>query len=300
MPAPPAIVLNSAAIMKFRSFQIQLPTAPTGVGGLSVARSSMIASASSGSFQKAGSTTRSGSTTSQQQTRTPMSMPPALFKAASNNLQDVDYQRQMHDKYTNLFQGLTSSIAQAWQQFHSSATLEGVSINGPVATGGRIGCPTLETTVYTQSFLAGTGPWELKIREQVAKAFWTCWKQMLDGVRVPGLPWYPAFAAFPGPLAPPMPNVPTPFATIMGDHWAMGMQNLKTTLSNLLQGKMDYHTQFSEALAMSMDGSFQVWKIQTQVINVFGSGPIPTFAPPYVPVGPVVGGTGKMLPGGFA
>ena len=35
------------------------------------------------------------------------------------------------------------------------------------------------------------------------------------------------------------------------------------------------------------------------VTNVLGTGPVPTFAPPYVPVGPVVGGVGTMMPGGF-
>jgi hypothetical protein len=43
----------------------------------------------------------------------------------------------------------------------------------------------------------------------------------------------------------------------------------------------------------------QVWLVSTMVTNVMGQGPIPTFAPPYVPVGPVVGGIGVQLPGGM-
>jgi hypothetical protein len=35
------------------------------------------------------------------------------------------------------------------------------------------------------------------------------------------------------------------------------------------------------------------------VTNVLGTGPVPTFAPPYVPVGPVVGGIANMPPGGL-
>ena len=35
------------------------------------------------------------------------------------------------------------------------------------------------------------------------------------------------------------------------------------------------------------------------VTNVIGTGPVPTFAPPYVPGGPVVGGVGSMPPGGL-
>ena len=53
------------------------------------------------------------------------------------------------------------------------------------------------------------------------------------------------------------------------------------------------------AIADAFEKSFNLWKVSTMVTNVMGTGPIPTFAPPYVPVGPVVGGFGTMLPGGF-
>ena len=35
-----------------------------------------------------------------------------------------------------------------------------------------------------------------------------------NGVTVPGLPWYPTFAAVPGPVAPPTPNVPVPLVAL--------------------------------------------------------------------------------------
>jgi len=37
--------------------------------------------------------------------------------------------------------------------------------------------------------------------------------------------------------------------------------------------------------------------VVTMVKGVLGSGPVPTFAPPYVPVGPVLGGTAISPPG---
>src|SRR6185503_21239842 len=49
-----------------------------------------------------------------------------------------------------------------------------------------------------------------KHRDAVAKGVSKCFKDWQDKVMVPGLPWYPAFAAFPGPMAPPMPNIPMP------------------------------------------------------------------------------------------
>jgi hypothetical protein len=44
---------------------------------------------------------------------------------------------------------------------------------------------------------------------------------------------------------------------------------------------------------------FKVWQASTMVTQVMGTGPVPTFAPPYVPAGPVLGGVGTMPPGGF-
>ena len=44
---------------------------------------------------------------------------------------------------------------------------------------------------------------------------------------------------------------------------------------------------------------FIMFKLQTQVSLVMGMGPIPSFAPPYVPVGPVVGGSTLPTPGHF-
>jgi len=53
------------------------------------------------------------------------------------------------------------------------------------------------------------------------------------------------------------------------------------------------------AIASAFERVFNLWQVSTMVTNVLGTGPVPTFAPPYVPVGPVVGGVGTMLPGGF-
>jgi len=54
-----------------------------------------------------------------------------------------------------------------------------------------------------------------------------------------------------------------------------------------------------EAIGDAFEKSVNLWKVSTMVTNVMGTGPVPTFAPPYVPTGPVVGGIGTMLPGGF-
>jgi hypothetical protein len=40
-----------------------------------------------------------------------------------------------------------------------------------------------------------------------------------------------------------------------------------------------------------------IWIASQMVMLVMGKGPIPTFAPPFVPVGPVVGGDNIATPG---
>ena len=53
------------------------------------------------------------------------------------------------------------------------------------------------------------------------------------------------------------------------------------------------------AIAPLVIVQFQTKVLASLVTQVIGTGPIPTFAPPYVPVGPVVGGTATSLPGGL-
>ncbi|MCB1719202.1 MAG: hypothetical protein KDK05_29055, partial [Candidatus Competibacteraceae bacterium] len=52
-----------------------------------------------------------------------------------------------------------------------------------------------------------------------------------------------------------------------------------------------------DAIAQAFYSVFQIFKTSTLVQNVIGTGPVPIFAPPFVPVGPVVMGTGNGVPG---
>jgi len=73
------------------------------------------------------------------------------------------------------------------------------------------------------------------------------------------------------------------------------VQNLKTAMSFALQGSMDYHAEFFDSVATGLQLPLTMWKASQIVSMVMGTGPVPTFAPPYVPVGAVVGGS--ILPG---
>ena len=54
-----------------------------------------------------------------------------------------------------------------------------------------------------------------------------------------------------------------------------------------------------EAISQAFNTVFQTFKASTLVQNVLGTGPVPSFAPPVAPVGPVVAGTVIPTPNVF-
>jgi hypothetical protein len=92
------------------------------------------------------------------------------------------------------------------------------------------------------------------------------------------------------PIAPPTPNVPTPFSSFV--HSVGSIQMLGGV------GARDpVAAEVVSAVGTAIGVVFPEWLARTQVINMLGTGPVPTFAPPYVPVGPVVGGIANAIPG---
>jgi hypothetical protein len=139
----------------------------------------------------------------------------------------------------------------------------------------------------------------LKFSQIIAGGLGGAWLQLTASMKVPGLPWYPAFAAMPSPVAPPTPNVPGPIAMLTMASAVVSKVALKNAMVFKHAGASRVDQNLYEALAEAFEQAFQLWKVSTMVTNVLGTGPVPTFAPPYVPVGPVVGGVGGMTPGGF-
>jgi len=190
---------------------------------------------------------------------------------------------------------ITVAICSAWAAWQAAATLVGIVITGPVATGGQVIGPPLTPLILARGPKAT--PQEMKLTNAVANVIGTAWLSFTSTIKVTGMPWYPAFAAFPGPVAPPMPNVPCPVAALTMVTAPVSARVLKEQML-AVSGDRSNENLF-EAIADGFEKMVDVWKISTMVTNVLGTGAIPTFAPPYVPVGPVVGGIGIMTPGGF-
>jgi len=273
---------KQSAKLRFQSFKITLPAMAAGSSAAAMRPGmSPPPSAAFGSRPAAAAV--------------PMPFPPALFRAASNSKADVDRQRSMHDTYNALFDGVIDAIEFGFNLYRLTAGLADVMINGPIAIGGRLQGQPLDRLIKTAPSMAGWSGSNALVRDAVAGGMEQQWSILSAGVHVPGLPWYPTFAAFPGPMAPPTPNIPCPFAALQHDANALSPASLKTAMRASLHGNVDYSTEFFDSVATALEIPFTQWKATQLVAQVLGTGPIPTFAPPYVPVGPVV--AGSIIPG---
>lgn len=274
-------MMKQFAKLQFQSFAIKLPTdwrQPQGNPGAKQYTDAFPAS---------------------ERTSVPTPMPPALFLPASLNKYHTDTAEKISDKFEAYIDGICDAICSAWSTWQSAATLVGVLVNGPTASVGQVLGPPLTPLILGQGPKAS--PQELKYTTAIANAIGMGWLSYTATIKVPGLPWYPAFAAFPSPVAPPMPNVPVPVAALTQVTVSVSKMTLKQQMIGLLGDPMAlHHQQLFDAIADAFEKCFQMWQVSTQVTNVLGTGPVPTFAPPFVPAGPVVGGTGNMTPGGFA
>jgi len=142
------------------------------------------------------------------------------------------------------------------------------------------------------ALLAAGAPSEVAAGWQ--SGFEAAWLEWAGGVIVPSLPWYPGFAAWPGAFAPPTPGGPTPLALLVSDGLpAMSQPGIAERIATAIGTGTDEAA--AEAaigtFAGELAGRFLVWMALTQVVNVMGSGPVPSHDPPKVPAGPVVGGS---------
>lgn len=229
----------------------------------------------------------------------PPNMPLNLFREESLNKYHVDSAGDVGKQFETYIEGICGAIHSAVDTWTKTATIQGVLIMGPVASVGMVVGPPLAPLIMAQG--PKSRPQELKYTTAIANAIGTSWLPWQLSIKVPGLPWYPAFAAFPGPMAPPMPNIPIPLIALVSVDASLSPGALKgMMMANLGDPTALHAADLFDAVAQAFNTVFTLYKATTPVKNVLGTGPIPTFAPPFVPVGPVVGGIGTGLPGCLA
>lgn len=278
MPAPQASILQNLAKNNFRAKNITLPVnwqQPSGEKGEMYSRA----------FK--------------DNEKNAPSNPTLLFKSASSNKYHVDTTKNMSDKFEKYIDGICSAICSAWSQWQSAATITGVIINGPVGImppGGLVGLPLFPLIMATAP---KSTPQEAKYSNAIANAVSTSWQAWQSGLSIPALPYPPTFATCPSPVHPPTPNITFPLAgaTSAGETMLSGACLKNLMVSNLADPSAQHHQELFDSIANAFHSVFMTWKSSTMINNVLGTGPVPTFAPPFVPVGPVVCGVGNGPPG---
>ncbi len=192
----------------------------------------------------------------------------------------------------------TAGVALAVAKWQSQAALNNVVINGHMAVGGSVTGPALHPSIERTMTEAGV---PAAVANAFASSVSNAWSVWASSLRVPGLSWYPTFASYPGPVAPPTPNVPTPLPVLGGNPEPLSAASLKASIRNALGTRasdlkaLAAINEFAEDFA----ARFTKYRAIVMVTNVLGTGPVPTFAAPIVNSGPVVGGKGTMKAGGF-
>lgn len=224
-------------------------------------------------------------------------LPMNLFKDATLNKYHVDTAKTIGGQYEKYIDAICGAICDAIDKWMKMTMIASALINGPtgmVLSGSFVGPPLMPLILSTAPKAT---PQEIKYSNAVASALGTLWQAWQAGLM--GTLMYPAFAAFPGPVAPPMPNIPLPLVAFSSPgESGLSSSTLKSTMdTNLADPKAQHASDLFDAIAKAFNTVFQVFKVSTIVQNVLGMGPIPTFAPPFVPVGPVVMGTVIPTPG---
>ena len=175
------------------------------------------------------------------------------------------------------------------RSWNLTANIQG-TVTAVSATGGKVSSLSFE--VALKNAVRNSGASE-DFSAAFAAAVFGAWKRFFDNYSIPGLPWYPSFAAIPSPIAPPTPNIPSPLAAgtssgLAGLQFASLAADIKSKTARTSQGVVGAEN-FINQFAQWMSSNFSLFITTHQWISVMGSGSVPTFAPPYVPVGPVIG-----------
>jgi hypothetical protein len=189
---------------------------------------------------------------------------------------------------------LAKAIAAAVGTWRPLARMRGLRVEGALALGdpGCLDGPNIEPLIAAEAGIPGLQGDDRDFAKAVAKTVAEAFAGWRDGVMVPGLPWYPAFTVWPAPVAPPMPNVPFPLASLPSSGTALLTRSslLDSLIRSHLPAELDRSTRDRRrALAHEIAAFFEAWIAARQVMQVMGQGPVPGYDPVFPK--PVSGGT---------
>ncbi len=213
---------------------------------------------------------------------------PRVALATGNDVSPPD-----EGSWAGFVEAAQDAISKGVDQWASSAGVGGAEVNGGtvfVAPGTLNSEFTFLPAVQDALFQAGAP-------EDVAAAFagvsWEGWRGWVTGYNLSLPDALRAFAAVPGPEAPPTALEPVRMKDGTS-HGSVGMSAAAQSeaLSELLKPRLKEPGAVAaiKRYATWYEKSFDDWFQHTTVQNLVASGPVPSYAPPYVPVGPVVRG----------
>lgn len=225
--------------------------------------------------------------------------PTALFTPASVNKYHVDQCKTIGKDFADFIDGISDALCGAWQQWMSTAAIAGVIVAGPVGTitPGMFQGPPFFPLAFVQA--PKVKPTMMKYAQAVCNAIntaWQAWHMGFTGM----LNFPPTFAMMTSPLHPPTPNIPINIAgagSSPGEALLSASALKMAMVANLGDPTAQHHQDLFDCIAQAFEQAFTTFKTSTMINNVLGLGPIPTFAPPLVPGGPVVMGVGNAVPG---
>lgn len=187
------------------------------------------------------------------------------------------------------------SFRLAVNEWISGAHLHGGKVNGPellMAAGGLRSDTNIEQRLYHSLLHGGVSP---PVAQALARAMASAWNAWAAGfqLRVPKA--FPTLAAVPGPVARGASTAPIVLrqGSSTGET-ALQSFRLASTLNSAVgpyvRTVSGNPEEAMRSLAAWVDTSFQEWKNLVTMVNLTGGGSVPTFSPPYVPVGPVIQG----------
>jgi hypothetical protein len=161
--------------------------------------------------------------------------------------------------------GVCGAICDGIDKWMMMTMFTTVLINGPteMLLPGCVVDPPLMPFIFASA--PKNTPQEMKYSNAIATAFGTLWQPWHMGLT--GTLMYPAFAAFPEPMAPPTPNFPIPLVTFSSSgESGLSPSTLKSTMEgNLGDPKALHASDLFDAIAKAFNTVFQTFKASTLV-----------------------------------
>jgi hypothetical protein len=234
--------------------------------------------------------------------------PPEVVGPATSNKYHGDAAKEVSKWYKDFMEDATDKIKSAVDSWRPKVKFKDVKVMALCGIGGPgiLDAPDIKNEPSFSS-------WPSSAKEKNAKAYIKAvvegfsknWMEFSDNCTLPGLPWWPAFVAFTLAMAPPMPNIPMPLIALLSSK--MTAITVYTQLSSSMQDALDSgvkdkdeaedHKKIFDSIGFAVATNALAWLPMQMVMNVMGKGPVPPYAPPVVPLGPVVAGDVLPTPG---